>query len=613
MGSKVIQGDIIDELKKYPDNHFDVCVGDPPYGIAFMGKSWDKYKPMEFQDWCYQWGCEILRVLKPGAFCLLFGGTRTVHRLGCALEDAGFNLKDTISWVYGSGFPKAQDLSKMIDKRAGVGGKVIGENKDAISKQNKIATNETQCPKSNPKSVGYITAPATPLAKQWDGYKIGGLKPAHEPIVLCQKPAKGPMIDNVLEWGCGAMNIEVGRVGFMNESDYSESVTKNQHADFNSNNGVRVPTKGIYHGDFRPPENYNPQSGRYPANLILECTCEEVVGGGEIKRIEYKRDKTNNTVYGKYDKVDFTNIHDTAPIHTDPNCPCRILDEQSGNGKSPKTYLRNADGFNKTAFGKGMGESSGKESLNYGDNGGASRYFKQIYCPKASRAERNRGLDSIYTVKYNIPKSILEEGILCQDVSMVVVQLLERVTSGLTLKWSIGESGESIMGQCPLDSLSIILMEINEIIESKILDLLMHLLTKDSIADANCEMENGGNHAGNVEDLKRWLLIITGGRMGFAHGVNHVAYEMLLKINEKENWLPLTNIHSTVKPIKLIKYLLDIFSKEGDLVLVPFAGSGSECVACKEMGRDFIGIEKDEEYCEIAERRLSSQQKTLGI
>lgn len=116
MKSKIINGDCIEEMAKLPENSIDAIVSDPPYGLAFMNKDWDKFSPKEFQDFSYHWGKEALRVLKPGGWLLAFSGTRTYHRMVCGLEDAGFEISNMILWMYGSGFPKSLDISKSIDK-----------------------------------------------------------------------------------------------------------------------------------------------------------------------------------------------------------------------------------------------------------------------------------------------------------------------------------------------------------------------------------------------------------------------------------------------------------------------------------------------------------------
>lgn len=176
----VLHGNNLDLLAAVRDNFAHAVVTDPPYGLGFMGKDWDAALP-DPRTWS-----ECLRVLRPGGHLVAFGAPRLVHRLTCQIEDAGFEIRDQLLWVFGSGFPKSLDVSKAIDAAAGAEREVVGFDASAIARQNKQPTNDTQCAKSNPQSVGVITAPATPAARQWSGWGTA-LKPSYEPIVWAQK------------------------------------------------------------------------------------------------------------------------------------------------------------------------------------------------------------------------------------------------------------------------------------------------------------------------------------------------------------------------------------------------------------------------------------------
>lgn len=250
---KVIQGNNIDTLKEYPDNHFDSVVTDPPYGIAFLGKDWDSKKAtettsklvalsnlpsgmkhtsladdLEFQYWMRDIFLECNRVLKPGGHLLAFSAARTYHHMAMAAQTAGFEIRDQLMWLYGSGFPKAQDIGKAIERREGK------RNNNALGIKRSVNESgpKTYCPKcnlslngSNEKKCKDETCPLRdeikPADNEWAGWKTA-LKPAHEPIVMARKPFKGSTIDNVLEWGTGALNIDESRIPAQDKSKFPE-------------------------------------------------------------------------------------------------------------------------------------------------------------------------------------------------------------------------------------------------------------------------------------------------------------------------------------------------------------------------------------------------------
>jgi site-specific DNA-methyltransferase (adenine-specific) len=513
-----------------PSDSVDSIVTDPPYELGFMGKKWDSSGIAYDQT---LWA-ECLRVLKPGGHLIAFGGTRTYHRMTCAIEDVGFEIRDCIQWIYGSGFPKSLDVSKALDKQAGATREVVGSKHGAnLLKSNAFADRAING--HNPNVA--ITAPATPEAQQWHGFGTA-LKPANEPAVLARKPLSGTVADNVLTWGCGALNIDGCRV------EYDGKPPTGSGSDNNLVYGHRKGNGG----------NETSPLGRWPANVILD---EEAA---------------------------------------------QMLDAQSGHSVSKDNVRRN-QGTDSVARGKFVPTVTHGHS----DSGGASRFF---YVAKASKAEREAGLDCICTVKYNVDRSILG-GLSWKDVSTVVVQLLEKVTSELAmLKWHIDESGENITAQYPSDSSFITLMEISKTTALKTCNLLMHLLTNESTADANFEMGNGSSHVKSAESLRAWILNTTNGRMELALGVVNVVLTTLSQINEKEPQQR-NNSHSTVKPITLMRYLVRLVTPPGGTVLDPFMGSGSTGCAAMLEAMQFIGIELSAEYLEIARKRIEFHEYTV--
>jgi site-specific DNA-methyltransferase (adenine-specific) len=199
-------GDSQELLSCINDNQIDSIVTDPPYGLSFMGKDWDKALP-PIEIWR-----ECARVLKPGGYLIAMSASRTYHRLAVQLEDLGLICHPMIGWIYGSGFPKATDLSKQFDKAAGAKREVVGKS----NRHNSRSFGESHGDNYGDYSGGIpdVTAPSTDQAKKWNGWKYGlqALKPALEPIAVFQKPHLKPMIKNIEKWGCGAMNIDGCRV-----------------------------------------------------------------------------------------------------------------------------------------------------------------------------------------------------------------------------------------------------------------------------------------------------------------------------------------------------------------------------------------------------------------
>jgi DNA modification methylase len=491
----LMQGDCLDKLKELDDNSVDSIVTDPPYGLSFMGKAWDKAVP-SVEVWE-----ECLRVLKPGGHLLSFAGTRTQHRMAVNIEDAGFEIRDMVAWVYGSGFPKSQNVSKAIDKasgRVGYATKYIKKTlKEAHDKSDMTLTQlNSKCgfeasgylresstwanvlppfdkwvvlrdaiglssdmdalfQEAEREVVGFqkrgnavntdfmsggndITAPATAAAKQWDGWGTA-LKPALEPITVARKPLTGTVAANVMEYGTGAINID----------------------------GCRVPGKkpeptrgaGGQNGMYSPIGNQgrilDDGKGRFPANLIHDGSDEVVELFPITKSAGSKRSG------GESDQ------HSSGGLFE--------MGNHTGNG------------------------------MRYGDSGGsAARFF---YCPKTSKKDRNEGLENI------APKnSTGDKG-----------NGLSRVCS----KCGISQRGSD---ECP--------------------------------DEQNCP--------------KEW-------------------------VNP-----PKKNNHPTVKPTELMKFLCRLVTPPGGTVLDPFMGSGSTGKAARQEGLDFIGIELDPEYIEIAKARIGS-------
>jgi len=487
--NKIIQGDCLEKLKDLEDNSIDAVVTDPPYGLSFMGKKWDYDVPSQ-EIWE-----ECLRVLKPGGYLLSFAGTRTQHRMAVRIEDAGFEIRDMIAWVYGSGFPKSLNIGKAVDK-LGVNPygwiefskaykKIVEESKynhNDIDKHLNIKASSCYWARTDHrgglpprhhwekikefigldnrydelydevereilgqkkvmgKDTDLIygkykggTVDVTKGTSEWEGWGTA-LKPALEPITVARKPLeKGLNVaSNCLKWGVGGINIDGCRVEYQGDSDWKNTFRPSENIDRN-----------CWHRDNNKVARKDVinKQGRFPANLIHDGSDEVVGLFPNSKGASSQNNNSNGHIY---------------------------------RGQSLQESKTSLEGYRDW----------------YNDNGSASRFF---YCAKASKKERNRG---------------------CEELE-------EKQTVG-----------------------------------------------------------GGGGIGDYLNDVNS-----ASGKYG----------------SEKA---PSKNNHPTVKPLALMEYLVKLVSRDGAVVLDPFAGSGSTLIACKKLNRQYIGIEREPEYIEIINKRL---------
>ena len=282
--NRIYQGDCWKKLDSFDSDFFDAVVCDPPYELGFMGKSWDSTGiAYNVRMWS-----EVRRVMKPGAHLLAFGGTRTYHRMACAIEDADFEIRDQIQWIYGSGFPKSLDVSKAIDKAAGAERKVVGERKRNGGPAGMTEDKGWHSgPMAHDDSKVRITEATTEAAKQWEGWGTA-LKPANEPVCLARKPLSEPTVAaNVLKWGTGALNIDGCRVPLDGEKKTS---------------GGCAGKTALHEGGISDRVAEDNTKGRWPANVIHDGS-EEVLNGFPYAPGQYGKAKTdgtpkNNKIFG---------------------------------------------------------------------------------------------------------------------------------------------------------------------------------------------------------------------------------------------------------------------------------------------------------------------------
>lgn len=553
-------------MGELPEASVDAIVTDPPYGLEFMGKSWDAFRiddtgtdrwrgdaagakggvrdenktnpaagrvslgggnrpttsrcvgcgkrdqfrnrhepcgegpwrtelidphaappsMLAFQEWSRVWAIEAKRVLRPGGHLLAFGGTRTYHRMAAAIEDAGFEIRDCLMWIYGSGFPKSLDVGKAIDKHLGAEREVIGKKTAGIATPGIEGADDHYTVGGIGVVEVDVTAPGSPEAERWDGWGTA-LKPSHEPIVVARKPLTGSVAANVLDHGTGGLNIDGCRI------DTGDEVLTTPYANPENRRGV-VGTEH-YWGKLDAEEFHRRQEaaieranslGRWPANIILQHldACEPK-GKKRVKSSPPPSPSDNRKIetfamgenyepkgYGDENGTEAVEAYDCAP-----GCPIAELDRQSGELTSRPFKAANT-APPRDVYQDSLGDYSG---TGYTDTGGASRFF---YTPKVSRAERNAGVGGE-------PKAV------------------HRYGPGI---------GEGLEPEAPA--------------------------------------------------IER-------------------------------------NIHPTVKPIELMRWLIRLVTPPGGTVLDPFLGSGSTGCAAAMEGFSFIGCEREDEYAEIAEARIA--------
>lgn len=446
--------EIINDSMLYLDeyikpNTIDSIVTDPPYELNFMNKGWDNAGVSFNKDtWkkCYE-------VLKPGGYLLAFGGSRTFHRIACAIEDAGFEIRDCIMWLYGSGFPKSMNLGLAIDKKNGVESKVVGTGKSgSTSKAFNLSDQQREA------GTGILAGEyhIKEALNQWNGWGTC-LKPAFEPIIVARKPFKGSLVDNVLEYGVGGLNIDACRVEYEKSTNPATNpLYRQQNADkYKQVKGGEV-SKGAV--SWTSGKNGVNEQGRFPANVILT-----------------------------YDETDFDEV-------------CGGFPYTKSTGGSGEKSIQSASATFQNFSGNKKEQKAGSNLGGLGDEGSAARYF---YCAKASKKDRDEGLDEF------------EE-----------------------------------------------------------------------------QRKLGYGYKNKIDPTSR-------------------TNEGMFKERETQR----KNIHPTVKPTSLMQYLIRLVTPKGGTVLDPFMGSGStgKAVAYENKERDanysFIGVELNEEYCDIAEARITYATK----
>jgi DNA modification methylase len=518
------QGDCMDVLPTLEADSLDSLVTDPPAGISFMGKAWDehsKYLPhtekgkhvlagaemMGLERWeagfvafTADWATETIRVLKSGAYGVVWALPRTTDLTVSGLRAAGFEVRDVITHIFGSGFPKNLDVSKAIDKYLGVERPVVGTKEQ----RNPYIGSDGITFRDAPDYEGQqepITTSGSEEAAKWEGFGTA-LKPSSEHWILVRRPmAEDTVAENILKHGVGAINIGGCRVGNGGHLKWSAPRDMGYHGGSDSE---AVATEA--------------SEGRWPSNLVLshraDCkpngTKRVKIVGATAHRMEHSTqgiahaDKPHEHLgYRDADGTETVEAWDCVD-----DCPVRLLDEQSGDRAGSRPHLNRRGATTGAGLGYRSTATTQDVMVGYPDSGGPSRFFPSfswepedldaalmIYCSKASRAERDQGCE-------HLPKK--------------------------PIQWS-----------------------------------------------------NGTENPGSFQ----------------AEGTDKSA----------------RNHHPTVKPIKLMRWLVRLVTPPGGKAFDPFNGSGSTTKACAAESFGYVGIEREADYVQITLARMQNQQLRFDL
>ena len=513
----IIHGDCLEELKKLEDNSVDAVICDPPYGLSntkpkqvadvlkawvtgdtvsvpakrggFMGADWDSFVPPPAV-----WE-ECMRVLKPGGHMAVFAGARTQDLMGLSIRLAGFEIRDTLGWIYGSGFPKSMDISKAIDKAAGAEREVVGKSPHKSGIRNSPRGHYTV---GGTKAEAYnITAPATSEAARWDGWGTA-LKPAIEPIILARKPLDGTVANNVLAHGVGGLNIDACRVGM---SDADREYIESRISGFD--NTRSIGGNGAYSGGqvMDRAEAYDGSKGRFPANVLLDEHAAKEMDKQSVGTRAEKPSKSGN----------------------------------SGATVQGATWKR--------------WDKPGEKIAGYEDSGGASRFFPVFKSEEETPETKGR-----------FPANVLldEHAAAEMDKQSVGTRAEKPSKSG-----TAGATVQEATWKC------------------------WHK-PGEEIAGYN---DSGG--------ASRFFPV-------FKYQAKAPKRERPVIVREDGTKVQ----HPTVKPLKLMEWLVTLITPEGGTILDPFAGSGTTLQAATNKGFHPIGIEADADYIQLIHKRMEGGEQS---
>ncbi len=635
MLNQVIHGDCLEVLRTMPDNSVDAVVTDPPYGLSrepdieevlrhwlagddynhrgggFMGKEWDSFVPGPAV-----WR-EVCRVVKPGGHILCFAGTRTVDLMGIAIRLGGFEIRDCLQWLYGSGFPKSLDVSKAIDKAAGAEREVTGQVKrrDLSRHGGEIKGDMLVGVSRGSAVIDVKDKPATEEAKQWQGWGTA-LKPANEPIVLARKPMSEKTIaENVLKWGTGGLNIDGCRLNTLPRKTGTKPTSDRATGTGNTLVGSSKNRQAEY-------DMLN--KGRFPANVILD---------EEAGRMLDEQSGISKPRKGRTGKRGGTAWHGQKGIGT----PDKIGRWPSDSGGGASRFFKNIDYTRE--------ESDWLKSQSFAFNVGKSLETMLVIIESFAPENVMQNLKKLLETSVNDAENQLKTtdiDIALRDVVIlpnqedkalndIILHFMSEMLKALKKKddanmrqiQNIVSKLEPELRHTLMEKLKCNPVNYADVsLLTNIMMIIQSLLTTDGCAEGvmlttiKNSMVAGGE---DYEEPTRFKYCAKASKKERNMGLedmpevvrNDGRDETLASGNMPHNRgnVPKKNHHPTVKPVKLMEYLITLVTPPNGIVLDPFFGSGTTGVAAVNLGFNYIGIELDEQYVEIARRRINAAGK----
>lgn len=608
----ILQGDCLETMKTLADNSVDSIVSDPPYGLSFMGNKWD-YSVPSVEIWR-----EALRVLKPGGHLLAFGGTRTYHRLVVNIEDAGFEIRDQVMWIYASGFPKSMSIDKAIDKQAGA--KVEKGDSFNVVGGTTASNGGSKFRSDHPDYQAY--EPSTDLAKQWQGWGTA-LKPANEPICVARKPiSEKTVAANVIKWGCGALNIDESRI---------EAAGPDVNA--RKSKGANHIAEGVTFAH-RGAGAWNSTQGRWPANIIFDEDA--------ARELDLQSGKCRSA--GNYPSDSIGTGNGTTYLAQKPQGK---LYSDNG-GASRFFYIAKASKRERNAGLEGMPTSLG------GSLSGGNDKRKGDKPQLSERQNHHPTVKPIKLMEYLIKLVTPQMTFACPCCSVFSNDSATKTSTTAQMRdmqQRVQAEGQSPCGEVLLEGLRLhsdannsreTMRTVSEDISACTngQESAAVLLKKLREQGGGTESKNGkGNHNseglsgalstrasdGNERGNDNGASLIDGKSSGQASKENRSGSSSKRNQDRQSNRKSRSSNETPARQASQAKGETDSVpalhgndqgfrscGKCGEAlvltpstILDPFAGSGSTGVACKNLGFNFIGCELNPEYAEIAEKRIA--------